>query len=665
VTRLLGYSSIAIAFGLAIYGIVVAVMGARRNDARLVRSARAVAYVNFGLLTVANLAMVYALLARDFSIDYVAQVGSHATPDFFTVISLWSALEGSILFWGLVLAGYTAMAALLTGRRLGALGAYANAVMLGVSVFFFLLLLIPANPFGLVSPVPLDGPGPNPLLQNHLLMAIHPPLLYLGYVGMTVPFAFAIGALLSGRLDETWLRVTHRWTVVSWTFLSLAIMFGMWWSYEVLGWGGYWAWDPVENASFMPWLTATAFLHSAMVQERRAMLQVWNLTLIIATFLLTILGTFLTRSGVISSVHAFTQGTIGLYFLAFMAIILIFSFVVLAGRGPALRKEGNLDHVVSRESAFLVNNLLFAAFTFTVLLGTLFPLLAEAARGVRVSVGAPFFNRMTLPICAALIFMAGIGPVLRWRGTMGSELLRRLRAPIAAMLLTAVVSLIIGVPSFYAVLAFAFGAFAGVANVQEIAAATAARRRSVGEATLQALWGITRTNPRRYGGYVAHIGVVLMAVGIAASTAYRTESAATLSPGQTMTVSGHTVRFDRLWGQEEPHRFVVAADVTIMRDGREAGSLSPRLNYYGNRDEPITTPSVRSRPQGDVYLTMIAFDDRSGTVTLTMIIEPLVVWIWIGGLVIAAGGLIAAIPARRRRIVTTVPQPRETAAAGL
>jgi cytochrome c-type biogenesis protein CcmF len=667
VTRLLGLSTVAAAFGLAIFGLVAAVIGARRNDARLVRSARAVAYVNFGLLTIANLAMVYALVARDFTIDYVAQVGSHATPLFITVISLWSALEGSILFWGWVLAGYAALAALLTGRRLGALGAYANATMLGVSVFFFLLLLVPANPFTLVWPPPADGPGPNPLLQNHILMAIHPPLLYLGYVGFTVPFAFAIGALLSGRLDDTWLRVTRRWTVAAWTFLSLAIMFGMWWSYEVLGWGGYWAWDPVENASFMPWLTATAFLHSSMVQERRSMLQVWNLTLIISTFLLTILGTFLTRSGVISSVHAFTQGSIGLYFLAFMAVVLLFSFVVLAGRSTALRTEGNLDHVVSREGAFLVNNLLFAAFTFTVLLGTLFPLLAEAARGVRVSVGAPFFNRMTIPICTALIFLAGVGPLLRWRGTAGAELLRRLRMPLLAMAAVAVLCVAIGVPSFYAALAFVFGAFAAVANVQEIVTGGRSRAAAVGEKLPVALWSVTRTNPRRYGGYVAHIGVVLMAVGIAASSAWRTESAATLAPGQTMTVSGHTVRFDRLWGQEEPHRFVIAADVTVLRDdGTPRSTLSPRLNYYGNTDEPITTPAVRSRPQGDVYLTLIAFDEQGANVTLTMIVEPLVMWIWIGGLVVALGGFLAMLPARRRRAVVAParPQARETVAAG-
>ena len=414
-TRIIGLSAVYAALAIAAYGLIAAVVGVKRREAALVRSARAAAYTNFALMLIANLAMVYALITHDFSISYVTQVGSRATPLFFTVISLWSSLEGSILFWGLVLAFYTALAMWLTRSSLGALGAYANAAMLGVGVFFYILLVGPANPFHLMSPAPFDGPGPNPLLQNHWLMGVHPPLLYLGYVGMTVPFAFGVGAMLSGRLDDTWLRVTRRWTIAAWTFLSLAIVAGMWWSYDVLGWGGWWAWDPVENASFMPWLTATAFLHSAMVQERRGLFRVWNMTLIVSTFLLTILGTFLTRSGMLSSVHAFGDGPIGMYFLAFIAIVLLFSLVLLAGRSAELRGAGQLDSVASRETVFMVNNLLLAAFTFTVLLGTLFPLVAEAARNVKVSVGGPFYNRMTLPICVALLFLIGVGPMLPWR----------------------------------------------------------------------------------------------------------------------------------------------------------------------------------------------------------------------------------------------------------
>src|SRR5690606_7807764 len=439
------------------------------------------------------------------SVSYVAQVGSRSTPLFFTVISLWSALEGSILFWGWVLAAYTAAAVYLHRDRPGPLVPCANATLLVIGAFFYMLLIGPANPFGRVWPVPLDGPGPSPLLQNHLLMAVHPPLLYLGYVGMSVPFAFAVGALLSGELDDGWIRMTRRWTIAAWSFLSIAIVAGMWWVYEVLGWGGYWGWDPVENASFMPWLTATAFLHSVMVQERRDMLKVWNLGLIVSTFLLTILGTFLTRSGIVSSVHAFAQGTIGYYFLGFIAIGLIASLALLAGRGEALRSEGALDAVASRETVFLVNNLLLTAFTFTVLLGTLFPIVAEAVRGVKVSVGAPFFNRMTVPLCVALLFLIGVGPALPWRRATADQLRRGLVPPAAAAVLVAGLSVVFGVRAFYTVLAFAFGAFALVANVNEFVTGVRARRRAHGEGVLTALARLVRSNPRRYGGYTAHL----------------------------------------------------------------------------------------------------------------------------------------------------------------
>jgi cytochrome c-type biogenesis protein CcmF len=658
VTRILGYSAVVASFALAIFGLVAAVAAVRRRDAALLASARTATYVVFALMTIANLAMIYGLVVRDFSIDYVAQVGSRATPMFFTVISLWSALEGSILFWGWVLAGYTAAAVRLSARRLGALGAYATAVMLGVGVFFYLLLVGPANPFGLVSPVPADGPGPNPLLQNHPLMAVHPPLLYLGYVGMTVPFAFAMGALLSGRLDDSWLRVTRRWTVSAWAFLSLAIVAGMWWSYDVLGWGGYWAWDPVENASFMPWLTATAFIHSAMVQERRGMLRVWNLTLIAATFLLTILGTFLTRSGVLSSVHAFAEGTIGAYFLVFIAIGLVFSLVLLLGRSTALSTEGRLDGAVSRETVFLANNVLFTAFTFTVLLGTLFPLLAEAVRGVKVSVGAPFFNRMTIPLCVALLFLIGVGPGLPWRGASRDQLQREFLAPAIALVVTLGVALALGLRDVWALLAFAFAAFGLVANVKQYVSGAAARRRAHGEGPFQALGRLVVANNRRYGGYLAHIGLIVMAVGITASSAFRTETEVTLRPTETVTLGEYTVRFDEVWAREEPHRWVVGANVTAFRSDRQLGAMDPRLNFYGGRQEPITTPAVRSRLHNDLYINLLAFDQDGAHATFSVIVEPLVIWIWIGGGLMALGAFAALLPRRRRLLPAPVVRRR-------
>src|SRR5688572_3353698 len=642
--------------------MIAAMVGARRGTERLTSAARSITYVILLLMFIANAAMVYGLVTHDFSISYVAQVGSRATPVFFTVISLWSSLEGSILFWGLVLAGFTAAATWVTRNRLGVLGDYATGTMLGVGVFFYLLILGPANPFLPMSPVPLDGPGPNALLQNHPLMAIHPPFLYLGYVGMTVPFAFAIAALLSGRLDATWLRVTRRWTIFAWTFLSLAIVAGMWWSYEVLGWGGYWAWDPVENASFMPWLTATAFLHSMMVQERRGMLKVWNLSLIVSTFLLTILGTFLTRSGVLSSVHAFTQGTIGYYFLGFIAIALIFSLMLLAGRSSELHSEGKMDSPLSRETAFLGNNLLFSVFTFTVLLGTLFPLVAEALRDEKVSVGAPFYNQMTLPLCAALLFLVGVGPVLPWRAASPEEFKKRLLWPGVGFLLAVIVSFALGARHPYALLAFGFGAFAMVCNVGEFVIGVRARRRAHGEPVATAFRRLVAGNNRRYGGYVAHIGIIIVAIGIAASSTFSLEREATLRPNQTMAVGDYTLRFRQLWGEDQPHRFVVGAQVDVLRGDRELGRIDPKLNYYDSQQEPVTTPAVRTRFTHDLYVNLMAFDRDAGHATFAVWIKPLVGWIWTGGLIVALGALIGALPLQKRKALAAT-RPTEVVAA--
>jgi len=658
----LGFGTIAVALALSVYGAVAAVVGVRTRRPELVQSASLAAYVNFGLLAIANLAMVYALVVHDFSVSYVAQVGSRSTPLFITIISLWSALEGSILFWGLVLAAYTAAAVYVHRNHPGPLVPYATAAMLSVGAFFYMLLVGPANPFEAVWPVPPDGPGPNPLLQNHILMAVHPPLLYLGYVGMTVPFAFAIGALLSGELDATWIRMTRRWTVTAWIFLSLAIVAGMWWSYEVLGWAGYWAWDPVENASFMPWLTATAFLHSVMVQERREMLRVWNLSLIVSTFLLTILGTFLTRSGIVQSVHAFTQGTIGYYFIAFIAVGLVFSLILLTGRGAELRSPGNLDSALSRETVFFFNNLILTAFTFTVLLGTLYPIVAEALRGVKVSVGAPFYNKMTLPLCMALLFLLGVGPALPWRRAEPDVLRRKLVIPGVAFLAGAGASLALGLRQPYTILTFGFAAFVLCVTLGEFAAGARARMRAHGESALVALGRLINANRRRYGGYIAHLGVVSMAVGIAASSTFQSTRDVTLRPGQSVQGGRYDVRFDQLWARNEPHRFVVGADLTVLIEGREVGRLAPQLNFYGDRDEPITTPAVRTRPDEDLYINLMAFERDGSSATFQIIIEPMVVWIWIGGGIIGLGGLVAVLPGRRRREVAVAADTYPVAA---
>jgi cytochrome c-type biogenesis protein CcmF len=660
VIRLLGDTTIALACALSIGGIVAGVFAARRGRESAMRQASFFAYAVFALVTVATGAMVFALVTHDFSVSYVAQVGSRATPLFFTVISLWAALEGSLLFWAWILAFYIALVAWRTPDTVGAIKAYALAVLMAVSAFFTFLLVVPASPFGRVFPVPLDGPGPNPMLQNHWLMAVHPPLLYLGYVGMTVPFAFAIASLLARRYDTEWIRLTRRWTLWSWMFLTIAIVAGMWWAYEVLGWGGYWAWDPVENASFMPWLTATAFLHSVMVQERRGILKVWNLNLVIATFLLTILGTFITRSGIISSVHAFASGPIGYYFLGFIIVCLVGSLGLLAGRSSELHSEGRLDGVVSRDTVFLMNNLILSAFTFTVLLGTMFPLVAEAFRGVKVSVGAPFFNMMTLPMAVLLIFLMGVGPALPWRRANPEEVKRKLMWPTFAAAVVLVLSIVFRVPHYLAVLAFSFGAFALVANAGEFVTGARTRMQAHGESFFRALARLTMANRHRYGGYTAHIGVVMVAVGIAASSVYSEEYDRTLRVGEPVEVAGYELTLQRVWAQEQPQRFVVGADVEISREGKLVTRLDPRLNFYPMSQEPIPTPAVREA-NIDLYLNLMAFEQDGSAATVTFFIEPLVIYIWIGTVIVTLGAIIGLWPDRKRR--PTLPAPVEVPSA--
>jgi len=643
------YDALLIALPILVLGIVLAPVAVRTGRREWIPVVYSTLYTNFLLVSTATVAMIVALVTHDFSVSYVAQVGSRATPLFYTVISLWGALEGSILFWAWVLALYGSVVVWLNRNRPGNLIPYTALALLAVSLFFGILLVGPANPFHPVFPVPADGPGPNPLLQNHILMGVHPPLLYLGYVGMTVPFAFAVGAMLSGEVTgDDWIKLSHRWTLLSWGFLSAAIIAGMWWSYEVLGWGGYWAWDPVENASFLPWLTATAYLHSMVLQERRGMLRLWNVNLVVGTFVLTVLGTFLTRSGIISSVHAFTVGVIGYYFLAFIALVLIGALVMVAGNSDRLRTSGRMDSAASRETVFLLNNLFLTAFMFTVLIGTLFPLIAEAIRGVKVSVGAPFFNRMTLPMVVMLLFLMGVGPALPWRSATAADMRSKLLPPLVGASLFLIGALVAGARNFYGVVAFTFVGYAAVANLREYWIGLRARRNAHGESWGTALYRLIRGNQRRYGGYLAHLGLLIAALGVAGSSSFRREREMTMKPGDTLTVAGQTIRLKGVWGRQEVQRSVIGATVEVLRNGRVVGVIEPRMNYYPTSDQPVPTPQVRSTIGGDLYLTLMAFDPNGAHATIRAIVQPLVSWIWFGGGVIVLGALIGMLPARRR-----------------
>jgi cytochrome c-type biogenesis protein CcmF len=647
----LGRGSLLAALAVVVVAMVLIPVAARRGRRDLLAIGYAAVHTNFLLLTVAITAMIVALVTHDFSVSYVSMVGSRATPLLYTVISLWGALEGSILLWGWVLALYASAVLWFNREREGNLVPYAMAVLMGVMCFFAILLVGPSDPFVPVFPAPFDGPGPNPLLQNHWLMAVHPPLLYLGYVGMTVPFAFAMGAMLAREVTkDDWMRIVRRWMLVSWGFLAAAIVAGMWWSYEVLGWGGYWAWDPVENASLMPWLTATAYLHSAMVQERRGMLRLWNVNLVVGTFVLTILGTFLTRSGIISSVHAFTTGSIGYYFLAFIAVVLIAAVVMVAGNSEQLRSVGRLDSPLSRETAFLANNLVFTALTFTVLVGTLYPLFAEAVQGVKVSVGEPFFNRMSLPILALLIFLMGVGPALPWRSAPPGVVKDKLLPPIAGGVVLALIAYIVGSRSAWAIITLFLVGYALTITLYEFWIGAAARRRAHGENLAVALVRLMGANPRRYGGYVSHIGIFLIAIGIAASGGSRSEREGTLTPGESMVFGDVTLVLRNVWGRQEPQRYVIGATLELRdASGVMIDTLAPRMNFYPTSDQPIPTPDVHSTFTRDIYTNLQSFRDDGSAATIRVIREPLVAWIWAGGGVMVFGVLIGLLARKRAR----------------
>ena len=667
----LGSAAVAAGLGAALMGLVVTGLGLTGHLRYWGRYAR---QLTFGMAAAALMAVVVmerALITRDFTVKFVADNGSSTTPPVFNVATLWSALEGSILLWALVLCGYAVAVAVkfskrgpvalwgvsagdqqsvvkVRGRPMGdPMVAWAMLVMFAVSAFFYALMVGPADPFIAVEVPPgYDGPGPNPLLQNHILMAFHPPILYLGYVGFTVPFAFAVAALATGRLGEGWLAATRRWTVAAWGFLTFGIVLGAWWSYETLGWGGYWAWDPVENASFLPWLTGTAYLHSVMVQERRGMLRVWNLSLVIATFSLTILGTFLTRSGVIASVHSFTESGIGPAILGFFAVIVAVSLALIAWRGDQLRTPGRIATPVSREGAFLANNALFAAFAFVVLLGTVFPLLVEAFDGRTISVGNPYFDRMTRPIGFALLFLMAVAPMLPWGGEgrrPPTELLsRRLMVPMWIAAAALVLSVVAGARGWAALLAFGLGGFAGGAALRQILLA-ARRHRWRGL--------VGRTN----GGMIVHLGVVLVAVAFAASQSYVRQAEFDLEAGQPASFAGHEVVYVGSAVVAHENRTERVAFVRVD----DAKTYGPAIATYPFASQTIGIPSVRSTLRDDVALAVLQFPEEAGAdrVILRVTVQPLVVWLWLGGIVMALGTALSLVPSRSGR-----RQPTEAAA---
>ncbi len=606
----------------------------------------------------ATLAMEHALVTHDFSLSFVAENNSRVTPFLYSITGLWSALAGSILLWGLLLSVYTA-AFVWRYRHTGSdtVIRWATLVLYTVSAFFFGLMIGPANPFVTVTGV-TSGLGPNSLLQDNPLVAVHPPLLYAGFVGFTVPFAFAIGMLATGRVGERWQVECRRWTLVAFTFLSVGIVLGAWWSYQVLGWGGFWGWDPVENAALLPWLCGTAYLHSVLVQERRGLMRVWNLSLSVATFSLTILGTFLTRSGVIASVHAFSESSLGPILIGFFFAVIIVGFGLIAWRGDRLRSPGGIDAPLGREGAFLLNNVLLVGFAFVVLLGTVYPLLYEAVTQQQVTVGAPFFDTVAVPAGLTLLFLMAVAPVLSWRKMSGAALWQRLAIPAWVGVLTVVGCVAFGLRGTGALVGFGLGAMAAAtAGRALVLSVGAARTRHVG--WWRGLVG------RANGGMVVHLGVVLLAVGIIAATSYRHQAELALHQGVPVTYDGHRFEFEGLRTVHTPSRSAQEALVAV-----DGSVFKPAVTSFGGNLAVVGTPAIDSSVVDDVYLTFDAVGGLgsssgnlainnlpSGSVAIGVVIEPLVAWLWAGGLLVGLGGLLALVPGSRRRATDPASAP--------
>ncbi len=650
----LGHLAVVIGLLATLYAAGAFIVAGRRGDRVVFASARRAVLAAFALAALASVAMVVSLLSHDFSVNYVVRNNATTTPLFYSIISLWAALEGSILFWTLLASGWAALLLHRYRDRLPLLMPWVGATLALGTAFFFAVMTWPGDPFLRVTPVAAEGNGPNALLQNNPFMGLHPPLLYLGYTGLAVPFAFGVAALIARRTDEEWLAVVRRWTLVPWIFLTAGIVAGAWWSYEVLGWGGYWAWDPVENAALLPWLTATAFIHSSMVAERRGTLRTWTHALVIATFVLTLVGTFLTRSGVVVSVHSFTASAIGPWFAGAILLTLAGALGLLVWRLPELRDTRPPGAVVSRETAFLANNLLFLTITFAVLFGTLYPLIVEATSGARASVGTPWFNRVNAPIFVALLFLTGVGPALPWGGASWATIRERFALPILAGVAAAVAALALGLRDAAPVGTLGLAAFVLVVMGEEVVRGARARGRSRGEAGPLAAWRLATRNRRRYGGYLVHVGICVMAVSIAVSATLGKDTTAALVPGGQLSLGGYTLTYDQLVTEPLPADARVLetrAELTVA--GRQSGKLATALRDYPNSSTAIATPAVLTGIGEDLYVTLLAYDRATQAISLRVFVNPLVVWIWIGGGVVAAGAIFAMWPDRRLRR----PQP--------
>ncbi|UCC88948.1 MAG: heme lyase CcmF/NrfE family subunit [Anaerolineales bacterium] len=701
----IGYVALLLALVLALYATVAALVGARRRMPELVMSARNAALTVTGLLTLSVVILEYLLILGDFRTLYVAEVSNRAMPVFFKMTALWGSQAGSLLFWSWLMSLFGGAVLLRKWGKMRTLMPYVIAVT-QITLFFFIslisgiwtLLAVPLealgltsgaqlladmvniNPFHQLGFTPADGNGLNPLLR-HWGMIIHPPMLYLGFVSFVIPYAFAIAALVTRQTGDLWIRATRRWTLVAWLFLSMGLLLGGWWAYGVLGWGGYWAWDPVENAALMPWLTGTAFLHSVMIQEKRGMFKVWNMALIIMTYSLVIFGTFLTRSGVISSVHTFAQSGIGPLFLIFIGLMFIYSVILLFERLDSLKSENELDSLLSRESIFLLQNLLFLAVFFVTFWGTIFPVVSELVARQKAIVGPPFFNQVNGPLLAALVVLMGIAPLMPWRRASVQKLVRLLLWPVVVGLGVTAALFALGLRNFAILpgtqlrvlpvsLFYGFAAFTAVVTLLEYWRGTRARHRSTGEGYLRALWTLLGRNRRRYGGYLIHIGVIMMALGVIGTNFFQSETQRNLAVGESFTITStltgdYTLTYEGLRSLPAPDDVSrTGATLSVSRNGRNIGELHPTHDFFIPQEQPMTIPAMRYSLIEDLYVIVAGWEDGGATATFKAFVNPLVNWLWIGGFIFILGTAVAAWPdpAEDRRLALA-SAPRRTVPA--
>ena len=665
----IGYFILVIAFIMALYGVGVAAYGALKRKPEYVESARRAMLLIWPLLTVSSLALIWLLTNGRYEYAYVASVTSDSMPTYLRVTALWGGQEGSLLFWSWLMAAFASAVSLRKWDRDRELLPWVIVVtMVTLAFFLSLSLFFDENPFvrlwltpageqvtAMIQPrgtsalVPADGVGLNPLLR-HPGMVIHPPMLYLGFVSFVIPFAFAIAAMVTRRTDDRWIRITRRWTLVAWLFLSLGLILGGRWAYDVLGWGGYWGWDPVEIAAFMPWLTGTAFLHSVMVQEKKGMLKRWNMILIILTYSLVIFGTFLTRSGVLSSVHAFAQSAIGPAFFIFIGVTFVGSLALLISRWDSLKSENQLGSMFSREALFLLNNLLFISILVVCFWGVIFPLISELATGQKVTVGPLFYERATAPLWLGLLILMGVAPLSAYGRSSWKMLGASMWKPMIASLIVPIFLYFQGMEIIGALFGYWIASFVLFVTIYEFWRGAMARRRRHGENLPTALAHLAGRNRRRYGGYIIHLGVVLMAFGIIGIEIFQSETQATLAQGEQLTLDRYVMTYDSLSQFDTPDgRNVARAVVTVYEDGEFVGKLYPRRDFYYAAQQPMTIPGVRSTLEDDFYVLLVGWEPiAQAGATFKVYHNPLVNFVWLGGIVFIIGTLVAAWPDQER-----------------